>query len=308
MHLWIILALLAPFLFASTNFIDKYFVSKWLGDKPVTSITILATVISLPFLVALGWFIRSSLPSFHAISIVAAVSTGLMLVASYYLYYKSLAIADTSLVATLFQLIVVFNYTLGLIFLNERLTLHQLLAAGIVVMGSILLALESREKRWHFRREVLVLMVASSLLISASDVLFKKVALDTAFWPTQFYQYAGEIAAGAAIFVFNGPARRGFISILRRYKGTAIRLGAGNEALYFGGIIAMRYAMLIAPIAVVQAVSSIQSIFLLLIGLALTWLFPHWIKEDVSRRHLVQKIAAILIMTLGTVMLSISTH
>ena len=65
--------------------------------------------------------------------------------------------------------------------------------------------------------------------------------------------------------------------------------------------------MFLAPIAVVQAVMSVQSVYLLIIGVLLTILFPKYIKENITKKHIAQKAIAILIMIIGTAILALNS-
>ncbi len=314
MTLWLFLALLSPLLFTLTNFVDKYLLGKIVGDKPVPSITILAGLAGVPFLVVFGVLARNSLAGYSLASALGAISSGVLLITAYYFYYKALMVADASLVAALFQLIIPFNYVLGLVFLDEHLSAVQLAAVGIVLLGSVVLSLENHgdeaagsRRRLRMNKSVFWYMFLSSLFIALSSVVFKMVAQDSAYLPTQFFEYTAGVIIGALLFLCNRSARAGFLDILRRHRAQAISLSGLNEIINLGGVIAMRYAMFLAPIAVVQAISSVQAIFLLIVGVVLTVLFPQFIKENIGRKHLLQKMVAIGIMILGTVLLALNT-
>lgn len=305
MQLWVPLALLAPLLFAGCVFVDKYLIEKLAEDSPATVITILAGLAGLPFLIIFGFVAGSDILDFGFVNALGAISAGLLVLAGYYFYYSALETADASLVATLFQFIVVFNYVLGLIFLDEHLKSIQLAAIGMVVVGSIVLTLESHEKKLRVNKTVLGQMLIATFLIAASDVVFKLVAQKTSYLPTQFYEYSSGVIAGTFLLLFHRSAREAYLKMIRKFKKLAIGASTFNEVLNLGAIMSMRYAMYLAPIAVVQAVMSTQSIYLLLLGIGLTFLFPKYIKENISKKHLIQKVTAVLIMVSGTAILSI---
>src|SRR3990167_4028289 len=161
METWIPLALLAPLLYTGSNFIDKYLIEKITENSPATVITILAGLAGLPFLIVVGFASSSAIADYGFINALGATVSGLILIYSFYFYYKALFIADASIVAALFQLIVVFNYIFGLIFLNEHLSLLQLSAMAMVIAGSVLLTLESHEKKLKLNKKVFLLMLFS---------------------------------------------------------------------------------------------------------------------------------------------------
>ncbi len=304
MEAWIPLALLAPLLFAGCNFVDKYLIEKVTEDSPAYVITILAGLAGVPFLIFVGFIARNDITSFGIANALGAISAGLLVLWGYYFYYKALVIADASLVAILFQMIVVFNYVLALIFLGEHLSVLQLAAMGLIIGGSIILTVESENRSLKFNKDIFVKMLIACFLIAVSDVVFKKIAKETAYLPTQFYEYSAGVIAGIFLLVFHSKARNAFIAMAKKFKRTAIGASTFNEVLNLGGIISMRYAMFLAPIAVVQAVMSVQSIYLILLGLLLSRLLPKYIHEDVNKKHLTQKILAVAIMIIGTIIVA----
>jgi drug/metabolite transporter (DMT)-like permease len=307
MQAWIPLALLAPLLFAGMNFVDKYLIEKITEESPATVITILAGLAGIPFLIIFGLIAGPSVTTYGLANALGAISAGLLTIAGLYFYYKALVIADASLVAALFQLIVVFNYVLALIFLNEHLSLLQVGAIGIVVVGSVALSLESEEKRIKLNNGVFWHMLLASLLIAAADVVFKKIAKETSFLITQFYEYSSGVIAGVFLLVFHKSARRAFMAMIQKFRGIAFGASGFNEVLNLSSLVSMRYAMFLAPIAVVQAVMSLQSIYLIVLGVILTMLFPKYIRENLSKRHLLQKLLAVGIMLVGTTVLALAS-
>ena len=53
-----------------------------------------------------------------------------------------------------------------------------------------------------------------------------------------------------------------------------LAINASNELINLGGGLANRYALIFAPLAIVQAVGSTTTLFVFLIGVLLTLLFP----------------------------------
>lgn len=307
MEFWLPLALLSPLLFAGTNFIDKYLIEKITEDSKAIVITILAGLAGLPFLIIAAIVGGGSLIDFGYINAIGAITAGLLVISGYYFYYRALLLADASLVAALFQLIVAFNYLLGRFFLQESLNVIQVIAIAMVVIGSIVLTLESQQKKIKFKKGVFSQMLAACGLIAASDVVFKLIAKESSFLPTQFFEYSAGVIVGCLLLVFNKTARSAFTTMIQKHKRLAIRASAIAEIVSLGGLVSMRYAMYLAPIAVVQSVMSVQALYLLLLGVLLTKLFPHHIKENIARGHLLQKFLAVLIMAAGTTVLAIGS-
>lgn len=69
------------------------------------------------------------------------------------------------------------------------------------------------------------------------------------------------------------------------------------------GRLAFNYSLLLAPLALVQLVQGSQSIFVLIISILLALLIPKYGKENLSRKHMAQKVVSILIVIAGTCLL-----
>lgn len=90
--------------------------------------------------------------------------------------------------------------------------------------------------------------------------------------------------------------------LLTRSPGAVIGVNAANELINLGAGLAVRFASLLAPVALVSAVSSTTTLFVFALGLVLTEFFPRLGREDLSARNLVQKGVSALLVTLGVLL------
>lgn len=87
-------------------------------------------------------------------------------------------------------------------------------------------------------------------------------------------------------------------------KNNPIKLSISNEAINAGGVLLVNYALLLGPIAFVQAAISVQVLFAVIIGLILTRYFPKIIRENVSRGHVIVKVISVMFIIFGTLIIS----
>ena len=64
----------------------------------------------------------------------------------------------------------------------------------------------------------------------------------------------------------------------------------------------MRFASLLAPVALVSAVSSTTTLFVFAFGVLLTLFFPRLGREDLSVRNLLRKAVAALLVSAGVLL------
>jgi uncharacterized membrane protein len=80
----------------------------------------------------------------------------------------------------------------------------------------------------------------------------------------------------------------------------------GNELVNLAGGVIARYALLLAPVGLVQAVTSTTTIFVFLVGIALSLFLPSLAREQLNRRALILKGAATAIVAAGVAIAAVS--
>jgi hypothetical protein len=144
-------------------------------------------------------------------------------------------------------------------------------------------------------------MLIATFVLSLSSVLFKFFAVRDDYWTTTFWNMVGEAVFGFAILL--APHyRRQFIALFREHPGPVIGVNAANELINLGGGLGVRYAMLLAPVALVSAISATTTLFVFAFGILLTLFLPKLGREDLSARNLMQKAAGAMLITAGVVL------
>jgi uncharacterized membrane protein len=262
--MWLGLSLLGALLFAITNLVDKHLISRRLPEASAGAMTILTGLVSVPFAVVFGWLARADLARYDAAHAAGAIAAGLLLAGAINLYYRSLATGDTTSVVILFQLSVVFNYILGWVFLGEHIPALQTALLIAVVLTWVGIDVFRSGGKLRVRGRVVALMMVASLAASGSDVMFKRVALGTSYLPTQFFIYVAAAALAIGMFAVSAQARRVWLEALRQRPDT-LALAGINESTSLVGLMVVNLALLLAPIAFVQAAVSAQGVFTLLL-------------------------------------------
>jgi transporter family protein len=298
---WFLIALASPLLWSFCNHIDKILLDKYYQNVRAGSLMFMTSLMSL--LMAAGIFVvKPSLvriPTHDALLILAA---GVIYFLAIFPYLYALSRDEASRVIPLFQVQPFFSFLLGYIFLHEHLSAHQMIAGLIIVAGSILISLDMDDS-FRIKKSVLILMMLSTLFFATEALIFKFVGLRVGFWSAAFYQDAGCFIAGLVLFSVAPSFRNGFLSVLRRSSKPVLISSFLNESFNVIARMIFNYATLLAPLALVTLVSGTQPLFVLIIGIVLTMFWPRLSQESLLRRHLAQKIAAIIITFGGTYLL-----
>lgn len=300
---WFFIALFAPFFFAITCFIEKIMVERFTDEQGSGVLIVFSGLIG--FLIALIIFLFKSTNLYLPLmSVILLFFAGLLYTFSLIPYFSSLENNDTSLVASLFQLIPLFSLFLGMIFLKEFLSFGKIIGGVIIILGAIILSLDFNLKGIHFNKKLLFLMFLSCFGFASYSLLFKVGSLNFDYWVSSFWFYIGVGFSGIISLIYR-PYRVQFLHLFKSNFRAVFGLNVINETLGFFGTIILNFAFLLAPLALVWIVNGLQPVFIFIIGLFLTLFVPQLIKEKISKKDLIHKIIAISFLCFGAVLLNL---
>jgi len=301
---WIIFSIIPPFLWAVSNYVDKFLIEKYFKKSAGASLMLLIVSFGLLFAPFIYIFRHGAIHVGIGGLAILFISSCLALV-SWILYAKALSEDDVSVVVPLFQLMPVYNYFLGLIFLGEKLSTMQILASVIIVCGSILISLNFEQKKIHFKLKVVLPMLLCTLIFSINVLIIKSVMLKSDFWSVNFWSYLFFGIIAVTLLIATKPWREEVGTAIKRNFSEAIGVSFLNEALDFSATMIYRYAMLMAPIALVSVLANgFQPVFILIMGVILSIFLPRFSGESLAKHHLVQRTVAIFIIFFGTYLLN----
>jgi drug/metabolite transporter (DMT)-like permease len=293
--MWLLYAFSGPVLWAVSTHIDKYLVDRYFRHSDTAVLMVFTALVGLLMLPVIAFFDAGVLrPGAGAMAVMAA--SGILYMGAMLFYLRAIQSEEASVVAALFQASTLFTFLQGWLFLHEKLGWAQGGGCLLIVAGALVLSLDRHFSLRHFKARLVLLVLASTFVLALSSVLFKFFAVRDNFWTTTFWNTLGEALFGAAILAL--PAyRRQFFALFRRHPGPVIGVNAANELINLGGGLGVRYAMLLAPVALVSAISATTSFFVFAFGILLTLFLPRLGRESLSARNLIQKgVGAILVM------------
>ena len=297
---WLLFAFSGPVFWAASTHVDKYLVDRYFRHSDVSVLLVFTALIGLLMLPFILYWQPAVLALPWRDALVVAFS-GVLYMTAMYFYLQALQGEEASVVAPFFQAGPVFGYALAWIVLGETLSHRQLAGGVLIVAGGLLLSVHPGAGRVRLR--LVLLMLACAFVMAVSSVIFKAFAVHDAFWSTTFWTYVGEALYGLALLALPGP-RQQFLALFRRHPGAVISVNAANELINLGGVLGARYALLLAPLSLVQAISSTTTLFVFLFGVLLSLFLPKLGREDLSARNLAQKSASALLITAGVYLIN----
>jgi drug/metabolite transporter (DMT)-like permease len=298
--MWLLFAFLGPVCWAISVHIDKYLIDRYFPDSDTAVLmlfTALAGVLVLPFI---WWFEPGVLaPSLKAIAVMTL--SGVMYIASMLFYLRAIQSEEASVVAPMFQLTTIFSFLLAWAMLHETLNLQSAAGAALILGGVLFVSLDADFSLKSLKPKIALGMVACTFILALANVIFKFYAVEDDFWTTTFWTFAGEGLFGLALLA-HGRIRRQFVQMIRSHPGALLGVNGANELINLGGGISVRYATLLAPVALVSAVASTTTLFVVALGTAVSFLAPRLSREDISRQSLIRKAIAAIVVTAGVVL------
>jgi len=297
MSAWILIAIAAYLLFAINGVGDKFLLTRAVRDPGVY-----AFYNGIPNFIVLLLFpfgLRMLSPDNLIIALVAGM---VFIFGLYYLYSAEQEASVSRVLPIEGGLVPVFTLSIVLFTGIERFSSNQIFAFVFLVSGAILISLKKDKKGWQ--PKALWHGAIAAMFFAISFVLTKYIYTQTNFISGLIWTRIG--AGIAALAFFAMPETRRGIALAPHKTGHQKKVVfyclAACGAL--AGFL-QNYAISLGSVVIVNALQGLQYVFLLIMGVILSMNYPNIIKEDVRGKILVQKIAAIILITAGLVFLKI---
>ena len=300
---WFFIALGAPFLWALVNISDQYLVERYsTGKRGSGGLVLFSSLIGIFATIAIAIFTPGV---FHIpfLDKILLIITGGITIAWVILYLFTIEIEDISAIVPWFLTIPIFGYILGYFFLGETLSVKQIVASIIILFGVLLISIDFSKEKREIKWIPAIYMLIACLLIAIAGIIFKYVTIENNFWVSSFWEYFGLGIFGILIYIFVPKYRKEFMQMNRQGGKKIFTLNTLSETLTIFGNLLTNYALILAPVALVYLVSSFQPAIVLFLTLLATKFFPNIVRENLSKYVLLPKVIAIMVMTIGSVIL-----
>jgi drug/metabolite transporter (DMT)-like permease len=299
--MWVFITLLGNAALAVASIMNKLILTKFV-HKPVIFV-FYSTIFVLPFFFLLPFGI--SMPGVwtdYAAFAISGFGFAFGLWTMYIAFEESEVSHVGPLVGVAATLFILF---LSRIFLAEQLSASNLLAAVVLIIGSLLISFENsaRHNGWHRGMDWAIL---SGFLFAVSHVAAKYIY--------GFYDfYSGFIWTRLPIGIFGAalllsPSVRVIftkqsIHFGKAPNGNRLVLVAGNIILGLAGAVLVQYATALGSVSLVNALAGTQYALIIIFVALLSKFWPRVLKETYVRKEILREIAAVLIISLGLALL-----
>lgn len=285
----LIFATISPFIWALTNIVDKFILSKRV--KNPLGFSIVAGIVNVLIGIIFGLFLSwKEIPIFN---LAYPALAGLLLGGEMIFYYITIEKEDISHTVGLMYLYPLIVAGLSFLFLNERISIQGYIGMSLVLLGTIIMSVNINS----IKLKTSIWTIINMILFLAAYEFFTKIA--TIELPELNAISINTIFTGIAltIGVFNKNIRKKFKYEIKNFKFAII-----NEAITFMAVFSLYFAMAKLPATVVSSIAAIQPLFVLILERAVF----HNIEGMVREKSFLSKLLPILLIVAGVTLLYVS--
>jgi len=295
MNEFLILALVAPVLWAISNIIDKYLLSRKL--KNPFSYDIITIWIGVIFIIAIPAFVKISF-SFNAYFY--GILIGIIFCGIYLLYDKAMGREEGSRVVSLIYTMPLYVALLSRLFLGESLSIWNYLGIVLLAVSAVIVSYRGMRKK-HLLSMGMIMMLLYAIIAAATRVLSKSVIASVPPLSYVFWIFVGQ-TIGSLLLLFIPRIRKHLKSDLKTVRGNTFWLLIGTAIFDGLGLLAFYVAIALGSVSIASGISALQPFFFLVGAFVVAKIFPHMIKEDLDGYAIELKILAIVFLVVGTLL------
>ncbi len=291
---WIILAIIAPILWAFNNIIDKIFIGKYVKDPTSYQILVLTSNI-IPLIIFYLLLAPIAITKLSLLTIFLFVIYGL----SFLFYNKALKIEEASRVTSILTINPVFTLPLAFIFLGEKLKLINYIGIFLMIIAAILVNYKKTKTKESFLSKAICLTLLTTFICSVTQIFSKNIINFMNPWEFVFWLIVGNTIAGFLLLIPK-KNRKGFSKEVK-INGIKPLIFWRLVALifYYTGAIAFYNSISLGVVSIIAAVGSVQPFFVLLYAIILTKLKPELLKEEIDKTTLSFKFLSVVLIIIG---------
>lgn len=298
-----LLALTSPLLYAATNHIDNILLGKYFKEGGVGTLMMFSALLAFLALPIL-YFID---PGVFAVSNehkLMLVGIGVINTLLLWSYLQALFNDEPTVVIIYYQLVPVLGLVMAYFVLGETITTLQAFAMAIIILGAIVMTVAiDKDGQLQFRLKTAGFMLLASICWAAESTFFKVVALEENPVRSFFWEHVSLVGIGILMGILITSYRKSFLQALRVNGSPILGVNILNEGLYISGNFVAAIVVVLVPVSLTLLMNSFQPLFVLLIGVALTVLFPRMGVQHVTKDQMTQKIVAICLTGIGVLLL-----
>ena len=299
--LWFLATISAYFLLAVVASVDKYLLTGSIPSPKIYSFYVGMLGILVLILIPFGFLTVPELPL-----IFLALVAGFFHIFALFVFYTALKKFETSrVVPAVGGFLPIFTFVLVYFFSKEEeiLRFEEYIAFLLLVLGSVLVTFK---KGKTISLKSLPLSVLSAIFWAISFVLSKFVYSTQPFWSGFIWIMIGSFLT-ALCFLFSKEVKEEIFKRKEAIKKKTAFIFILNQGIGGGAFVLQNWAIALVPLTFLPFINALEGtkyVFLLIFAVLFSLKSPQILKEEISKKVLLQKIIAILLIGAGLALLA----
>ena len=292
---WVLLTILAAFLWGTVSIVDKFVMSKWTKTAmlPVLFLGFAGLVASI--------LIFAFYPVGHLspANIALAIGGGVLYFLGATLFFEAAKLEEISRIISVMYIQPLFVLFLATFFLGERFTAQNYLGILLLVAGSLLISVKKDLKLRS--KKVAGLIFLSTFLYGCFDIITKYALGFADVWTVFAYMRIGLFLPTLIVLYRCLPEIK---SLIRNHGKKTVVVLTLNSVISLVAYVLLTLAFTAGTVSLVNALSSLQPLFVLVIAILVSQFFPRLLNEKTNKTTIALKFIAAIIMVIGALMVT----
>ena len=294
---WFFLTLLSAAAYSVLDLIEKHLISAKIKNPLMLAIFVaIFYPINLALIPLFFKIDLALLPS--ALSFAIGAGMGI----AYLLFMKAIRVEEISRVVTLHYTYPLFIAPMAFFFLNEDLTTANYIGILLLVVSTFMVSYRGNGTRILYS-PALLLMTVLNIAIAIENILAKYLFDFTNSWSFIFWLTAGMVVI-RMLLLFVPKVRKEFMAIQFRQL---IGYGIAISLLFLVANMFYYSAVSLQLVSLVSALSAVQPMFILAMAVAILYLKPAFVSEELSKKAVITKSIAVVLVFAGTYMITLNS-
>jgi drug/metabolite transporter (DMT)-like permease len=289
---WFIFTFVATILWAAGVVIDKYVLTKHIQDP--FSYQLLLIIVEAPVMLPLLFTSTSTAFPWSLLGIIG----GLGMYPGLILYFKAMAIEESSRVISLWYTGTIFVPIFAYVFLKEKLSLPSYLGIILLVASAMFISYRKEEGKKAVISPALGLILTSGIVFAGYEVLTKYVLGALDYFSYFAWNFVGTAILGLALFCLP-KIRHNFLNDIQKVNRTVLLWRIINTSIGLTATVLYYIAISSGPVSLVSATASFEPFFVFAITLVLSLFVPRILKEETGKKVVAVKGLALILIIVG---------
>lgn len=303
---WVLVALLAYFLLAVANIGDKFLVDNVLKSSKAYAFVV--CFLGLIVFAAAPWLLEWPGTNLFFLNLL----NGFLFALALWMLYEALIRDEASRVLVLIGgTTPIFSLIFSVIIFKEKFSLSQIVGIAVILLGVFLIAFLPRQKsllrRFFAWLKIEGKISKGGLKIAVLSALFYSLYFISTKIAYQYQSFESSFLwtrVGAFIFsLFFILQKKDRQEVFKMIKGNGPQKGKTlvflNQIAGSLGFVLQNYAIFLGSVVLVNALQGFQYGLILVFSAILSVLYPKLLKENFSKKVIIQKSLAVIFIALG---------